>query len=468
MYIVKNALKNLSRNKGRNILSGILIFIMLTAICVSVTIESAAKKMSGTYKERFDVTANLSVDYMSLIGGSSNGLLDIPKLTQEDYAEFADSDYVKDCITFGSTVIYAPDITAIGEEMISDGGMQIMEPDGFSSQFYSANLSLYGYSDLMLLTDFIEGNRKFISGAVFENINECVISSELAEQNGLSVGDTIEAHTARKESSQTLNLTISGIYLDAVPTEEALRNVTQNRRNDVMVGFDTLSQLSSEKYDIEGTFILSDPNAITAFTQELREKGLPKAFYPTTNADAYQQVAAPVEGLSGIMRVFMIIVLILGGGILMSLSLITIRERKYEIGILRAKGMPKGRIAAQFLTENFILVLICLVLSLSAGVVSAQPISDKLLESELAKIEQQEEDRADQYSSIFSADSSQSRNFGQSMDDIEPITTIKVSLTAADIFTIALISLALCVFTSAIGVIYISKREPMRILMERN
>ena len=86
----------------------------------------------------------------------------------------------------------------------------------------------------------------------------------------------------------------------------------------------------------------------------------------------------------------------------------------------------------------------------------------------MAKIEQQEEDRADQYSSIFSADSSQSRNFGQSMDDIEPITTIKVSLTAADIFTIALISLALCVFTSAIGVIYISKREPMRILMERN
>lgn len=470
MYIIKNAIKNLGRNKGRNILMGILTFFMLAVVCVSVVIESASQKISEAYKNRFSVTANLSVDYMSLIAGSSNGVLDIPSLTQEDFAKYAESKYVDDCITFGSTVVYAPEVIAIGADQISNGiGMQIMEPDGFSSQFYSANLSFYGYSDLMLLTDFIEGNRKFISGSVFANINECVISSELAEQNDLSVGDTIEVHTAKKANSQTLNLTISGIYLDAIPNSDAnIFDVTQNRRNDVMVSFETLSQLNSDKYNIDGTFILSDPNAIDAFTLELHQKGLPEAYYVSSNVDDYKQVAAPAESLSNIVQVFMVVVLVLGGSILLFLSLITIRERKYEIGILRAKGMSKGKIAVQFLTENFALILTCLILAMSVGIIVAQPVSDMLLKQQTEKFEEQRETQVDIYQDIFASDDSQNKAFGSNANDLNPITNIPVALNVKDVLFISLLSIALCILTSIVGVIYISKHEPMKILMERS
>lgn len=470
MYIVKNALKNLGRNKGRNTLMGILIFLMLAAVCISVVIESASEKMSKAYKDRFQLTASLNVDYMSLIGGATDGFLDVPQLTQEDFSRYADSDYVDECITFGSTVVYAPEITAIGTDKISGSmGMQIMEPEGFSSQYYSSNLSFYGYSDLMLLTDFIEGNRKFISGSVFKNMNECVISSELAEQNDLSVGDTIEVRTAKIEGSETLNLTVSGIYLDAVPNGDlAVHNVTQNRRNDVMVSIETLSQLSSDKYDIYGTFVISDPNKIDAFTRVLQEKGLPKAYYVTSNVEEYQQVAAPAEGLIGIVRVFMMVVLILGGGILLFLSLITIRERKYEIGILRAKGMSKGKIAIQFLTENFALIFICLLLAMPAGVMAAQPVSDMLLHQQIEELEKQQVDQTNQYQNIFASDDSSSQSFGGSLKDLEPATSIQVELNIKDILLISLLSILLCIFTSITGVIYISKHEPMKILMDRS
>jgi len=49
----------------------------------------------------------------------------------------------------------------------------------------------------------------------------------------------------------------------------------------------------------------------------------------------YQKVVGPVEGLKKISLTFMIIVLIFGAMILMLLSSIAIRERKYEIGVLR-------------------------------------------------------------------------------------------------------------------------------------
>ncbi len=471
MYILKNAIKNLGRNKGRNILIGILIFLLLLVVCISVVIESASQKISEVYKSSFQVTANLKVDYMSLISGSTNGLLDIPSPTQEDYEKFSDSDYVEDCITFGSTVVYAPEVVAVGESMtIQDNpGIQIMEPDGFSDQFYSANLSLYGYSDLMLLTDFIEGNRKFISGSVFTETNECVISSELAEQNGLSVGDSIETRTAKKANSQTLNLTISGIYLDAIPNGDmAIRNVTQNRRNDIMVSFDTLLQLSSDKYDIEGTFVLSDPNAIDAFTLELHEKGLADAYYISSNVADYQQVASPAEGISNIVRVFMTVVLVLGGSILLFLSLITIREHKFEIGILRAKGMSKIKIAILFLTENFAIILTCMIFAMSIGILVAQPVSDMLLHQQLEELDKQQDSQNNYYQGLFISDDSPNKTFGNNAQNLAPITRIPVELTKSNILSISFFSITLCVLTSLAGVIYISKNEPMKILMERS
>jgi len=151
MYIIKNAAKNLLRNKGRNILTGILLFFMLTAICVSVVIESASQKMSEVYKDQFEITATLKVDFHSLIGSAQNFELDYEDLTAEDSRNYADSDHVKNCITFGANGMYAPDVVAIGagNESSGFGGLQITD-GGRSEQYYTANLSLYGYSDVML------------------------------------------------------------------------------------------------------------------------------------------------------------------------------------------------------------------------------------------------------------------------------------------------------------------------------
>jgi len=469
MYIIKNAVKNLSRNKSRNILMGILLFFILTTICVSVVIESASQKMSDVYKAQFNVTATFKVDYHSLIATARNNILDVPPLTIEDFKRFADSDYVKDYATYGENAMYAPDVIAVGQDRAASslGGVQIM--DGDREGFYEANLSIYGYSDITQLTDFLDGSRKIMEGSVFSNLNECMISEELAQKNNLKINDSIEVRTVDKSRSQTLTLTISGIYSDVKSSgDQFVFSSTQLPTNDVMVSFDTIARLNSEAYGVEGSFVLVNVDALEGFTRELEGKGLPEAYYISSNRDEYKKIVAPADGLSSIVRVFMVVVLILGSGILLLLSFITIRERKYEIGILRARGMTKGRIALQFLIESFSLIVICLTLALSTGVLAAQPVSDALLKNEIEKIEQQEQAGTERLDHIFSADLVRNVEFGESTGSLKAVSSIKVGFTAANILVIVLISIMLCVLTSITGVIYVSKREPMRILMERN
>lgn len=63
---------------------------------------------------------------------------------------------------------------------------------------------------------------------------------------------------------------------------------------------------------------------------------------------------------------FLIVVLVLSSMILILLSTLAIRERKYEIGVLRAMGL---------LTEMLAITGICLILGLVIGMVASQPIA---------------------------------------------------------------------------------------------
>lgn len=95
---------------------------------------------------------------------------------------------------------------------------------------------------------------------------------------------------------------------------------------------------------VNAKYCLKNPSMLKDFEAELRAKGLDEYYLVSTDEAGYQKVVGPVEGLRKISLTFMIIVLIFGAVILIILSSIAIRERKYEIGVLRAMGMKKGKI----------------------------------------------------------------------------------------------------------------------------
>ena len=106
-----------------------------------------------------------------------------------------------------------------------------------------------------------------------------------------------------------------------------------------------------------------------------------------TDSASYESIVGPVEGLKGISITFVIIVLLFGATILILLASIAIRERKYEIGVLRAMGMKKIKVAAGLWTETLAITIICLVLGLAVGTMVAQPVANIMLEQQIAAAE---------------------------------------------------------------------------------
>lgn len=81
MYIFKNALKSISRSKGRNLLIGIIVLVISTASCIGLSIRNAAEEARIATLEGITITAQISVDRNSMmsnimgnLGGNGGGM----------------------------------------------------------------------------------------------------------------------------------------------------------------------------------------------------------------------------------------------------------------------------------------------------------------------------------------------------------------------------------------------------------
>ena len=179
----------------------------------------------------------------------------------------------------------------------------------------------------------------------------------------------------------------------------------------------------------ETTFYLKSPDLFSAFESELRSKGLPDDWRIFRDESAYKRMIKPIENLKGVSLTFLIIVLVFGAAIMILLSIIAIRERKYEIGVLRAIGMKKSKVALCLWAEIIVITCVCYILGMLLGTLLAQPVSNALWTGE-----------------------------GQ----------IGIALNAVSIFIIFGVSMLLATIAGTVSVSQITKYEPIKILMERN
>ena len=73
MYIVKNALRCISRAKGRNILIGIISLVIAVSACLGLSIRQAAESAKETTLEELNITATISYDRSSMMNNIMGG-----------------------------------------------------------------------------------------------------------------------------------------------------------------------------------------------------------------------------------------------------------------------------------------------------------------------------------------------------------------------------------------------------------
>jgi len=466
MYIFGNALKNVVRNKGRNILLAAIIFTIIVTTVVTLMINNTTSGIINDYKERFGSQVNISPDIEKIKNSgyipSEGGAMKLPAVTAQQSIDFADSEYIKDYV-----MQIMLGVASDGLKGKDEGGNNVMLPgnvndnDYITAQFYLKNVFF----------DFDVEYRGIVAGngRMVENDNECLVSEEFAEINNLSLGDKITLYASLHNDDFTVTrkisyeLTIVGIYYDLTDEYAGIQVSMANRRNEILVSTETILAPINEGesgFSVTATYFLKNPSMLTAFENEMREKGLSEFLKVTTDERGYNSIVAPVEGLKGIAVTFMAIVLALGAIILILLSTIAVRERKYEIGVLRAMGMKKTRVALGLWFEMIAITTICLCVGLVIGTLIAQPISDMLLTGQVDMLKAQEGLPA---GVIASADSS-----SLLAGSLTTLDELDISLSIHTILEIVFIALLLASISGLTAISKITKYEPIKILMERN
>lgn len=102
MYIIKNAFRNITRAKGRNLLIGFITLTITIASSVAITIMASANEAEARGKEQLSITATIDLNRQYLIKQAQEKGTDIREalsghgyLTLDELKFFADSSYVE-------------------------------------------------------------------------------------------------------------------------------------------------------------------------------------------------------------------------------------------------------------------------------------------------------------------------------------------------------------------------------------
>ena len=194
------------------------------------------------------------------------------------YMDFAYSESVNGSVLFADV----PAISITAKMLDTDAGGQ-MKIAG-AQEGSMPDTKLFGVSNTAALSEFSDGQRKIVSGHMYESANECIVSKDLADANKLSVGDiiTFENITLNAKGDKVVyELKISGIYSDATNEYDYPYQIAYlNRRNEIITGMETLINADSDGSGlmVQAYYFLKDGILLSDYENELREKGLPSDY----------------------------------------------------------------------------------------------------------------------------------------------------------------------------------------------
>lgn len=455
MVLVKNALRSITRSKGRNILIGIIVLLIAVSACVGLSIRQAAVSTRDQALADMTVTAQIAVDRSSMMQGfrgdrnqgegfdpssfkemfQGTGGLSLEELQVYAGAESVQSfTYTLTASLNGGEGLEAVDTSS--SDSGDDGGSN-QDSGGFpgggkgfggmAAMASQGDFSVIGYSGDDAMTDFVDGIRAITEGAMFAagtESAECVISDELAAYNDLAVGDTLTFCNPQNEE-ETYTLTVVGIYHNEQASVQSGgmgggMPLFSDPANQVLVSYPALKQIvdasaalqaqaeaaadtedeipAAVSGQVAGTYVFASVEDYEAFEGEARALGLPDT-YAVSSADVtqFEQSLAPLENLGTIALYFLLVVLAIGAVVLVVINVFNIRDRKYEVGVLTAIGMRKSKVALQFLTETLTVTLAAVIIGTAAGAVISVPVTNALLASQISAQEESGQRRQDAF-----------------------------------------------------------------------
>jgi putative ABC transport system permease protein len=182
-----------------------------------------------------------------------------------------------------------------------------------------------------------------------------LVGSDIATKNNLSVGSTFTAYSK--------TITVSGIFK------------TDNKFQDsgIIMPLATVQSLTSQTGSVSSvTAKVNSSDNVDAVVTSLKSSLGDKADIVSEAQQAADSVSS-LESISSIALMGVIGATIAGAIIVLIAMIMIVRERRREIGVIKAIGGSDKKVISQFITEALTLTVIGSIIGLSLGVIVKQP-----------------------------------------------------------------------------------------------
>ena len=364
----RRALLYIGRRKKKSLLLFLVMWASLLSVMVAVGIRETSQAVTAGLKEKlsgyFTVTPNLEVD------GTARYLNDdlCKEIVQGE-----------NLLTYnGNDVFYMslPDVKLTPGRFTVAGE----EEDAHAACFLASTRSVYQ-------EQFYLDNLNLVEGEHLEEDDEgqALISTVLARDNGLEIGDTFQSvvtenyrGTNEAALGNVYTYQVKGIFQVKDESEpDSERAEFDFPENYIFIDIQTdrkiVSDLRGGEFDWYRNgvnFYIRDSAQFEKTLEEVADE-----FHFDTdgyeieqNNGKYQSSAEPLERVSFLTGIFIVVMIVLGIVILYLILFLWMRDRKHEMGIYLAAGIGKKGIFGQLILESFLLYMAA---AIAAGLCAA-------------------------------------------------------------------------------------------------
>lgn len=451
MNFISRAWLYIIRKKGKSILLFIILLVMATFVLTALALGNASnaaqmelrKSLGGSFLIGFDYTENnpyLKVE--SVDGGTL--VYSTQQISPELVEQVRSIDGVNYCSATTESLAVLPSLDLFA------GNIPIEEEFRNSSKILgtwkSEELSRFTSGQLALT----EG-RHIMPG----DKNKGLISKDLADKNGLKIGDVIQ-------TDKGVEIEIVGLF---VPKEiEGINDqVTTYDKIQNLIISDLATRIANENSPAtqgfnELTVSVDDPQNMENIITKVKEiKGVDwKGFAIMVDNEGYENAAFSLQQLSELVSTILIVVLIVSVVILSLILTLWSRTRVHETGILLSLGIRKLSILGQYIAE----VLIIAVLAFSLSYFSSNAIA-----GQMGTILQPEQSAADVQVEEDGISAGTRGEAGTDMGTQEiEMPQLQVTVQIQDMGVLFLIGLGIVTVSAGISSISVMRLKPREIL----
>ncbi|MDB5175184.1 MAG: transporter permease, putative transport system permease protein [Candidatus Saccharibacteria bacterium] len=375
---IRNAFRNVIRTFSLVVILGLSVGLSLAML---VAYQAVGKKIDSV-KSSVGNTVSVSPAGVRGFEGGGNALTETQLMSVSKLAHVSSvTETLSDRLTTSNTnLVSAVEAGSLGQRNAGNSGQSFsfqgggMPPGGAGDTIGNSNstgtvtrtftppVTVVGTTNPSASAQ--GGTFTLKSGKTFasdSSDNVALLGTSLAAKNNLTVGSTFTAYGT--------TITVAGIF-DSGSTFG---------NNQLIMPLKTVQTLSAQAGAITSATVNVDSITNVESVTTAAKKALGTAADVTNAAAQAETTIAPLENIQTI-SLYSLIGAVAAGAIIILLTMIMIvRERRREIGVLKAIGASNLKIMYQFMAEAITLTLLGSVVGIVIGVVAGNPITKLLV-----------------------------------------------------------------------------------------